>query len=519
MSIKSKKGQEAISGTAIMEVQFAKECHNLSESNKGSKSVVTEILTKDIERFGSDISLDVPSNAIYSEYFTTEDEKNLVKKMDWRVLPYAGLIYLFFVLDRGNVGCARLAGIETDLHLSPSQYSMCLSVFYIGYVVCEIPSNLLLKRFSPSRWIAMTMVSWGICTLVTATVRNFQGLAVARLFLGFTEAGLYPGLIFYLTFWYTRNEQSLRFALFTSINSLANAFSGVLSYAVIQLAEYAGLSAWQWIYILEGAPTVLIGVTTWFYMSNTPTDAPWLSEREKALADYRLKKDFRDKLTRTFDKKQFADAFKDPIVLLYMLISFAQVVPLASISLLLPTILRDVGFSNTKALLLSSPPFILATILSISMSYLSDKRHKRSIHVILQPLIGVAGFTMLLFFNNLWMLYAAACVATLGAFSYSAISISWLTNNISGSTKTATATALATATGSLGGIVAGQLYRASEAPHYISSHLINISALSLVSLCAIIMRLYLIQKNSQSPRESNLKQSEKSEMLTFRYTV
>ncbi|ORX87434.1 major facilitator superfamily transporter [Basidiobolus meristosporus CBS 931.73] len=484
------------------------------ESNRGATDVTGGILKKagGASRHTEDLIVD-------DNYFTEEEEKALVKKIDFRVLVYAGILNLFAVLDRANIGSARLAGLEADLNLTPSQYSLCLSVFYISYVFCEVPSNLLLKRFSPSKWISRIMISWGLCTVFTAAVQNFAGLMAIRFFLGLSEAGLFPGLVFYLTFWYTGKEQSLRFALFTSISNLASAFGGVFSYGIIQLSGYANLSGWQWLFIVEGTPTIFLGIFTWFFMPDSPNEAGWLTEREKALAAHRLQNDFREKSMKTFDKQQFLDTFKDPIIWMYMVICFGQATPWASISLLLPTILRDMGFANMNALLLTSPPFILAAIMSISMSYLSDRRHKRSIHVILQPLIGVVGFVLLMVFQDVHALYMAACITAIGTFSYSAISLSWLTNNMVGSTRTATATALGASAGSLGGILAGQLYRAEEAPRYLQSHLINLSMLLLVSASATMLRFYLIRQNNRLNKDPTVELEGKSVLSKFRYTM
>ncbi|ORX80152.1 MFS general substrate transporter [Basidiobolus meristosporus CBS 931.73] len=451
------------------------------------------------------------------EFFTPEEERRLVRKIDFHVLAYITLLYLFYAFDRGNIGTARLTGIEADLHTSPSQFSLCLSIYYISYICCEVPSNLLLKKFSPSRWIAIIMVSWGLCTVLTATVQNFAGLLTVRLFLGITEAGLHPGLIFYLTFWYTRHEQSLRFALFMSVSVISNAFGGLISYGIAHLDGHQGVAAWRWIFIMEGVPTILLGMATWYYMANSPADASWLSEREKALVEIRLRNDFRDKLTTRFEKAQFQDALKDPVVWICMLIYFTQVTTLASIALLLPTILRDLGITNMAALLLSAPPFIIAAMFAMMMSYVSDKRRKRSVHVILQPLIGICGILMLILLKDIRALYAGACLTTLGAFSYNAIIMSWLTNNVVGGTKTATAAAMTTTAGSFGGIVAGQLYRHDEAPRYLRSHLVNLTALLLVSITACMLRLYLASRNRKLD-ESMVTTSE-SKKSAFRFTL
>ena len=164
--------------------------------------------------------------------FSHIDAQKVLRKMDLRLIPMLALLYLLSFLDRGNIGNARIEGLTDTLHMTGPEYNWCLTVFFFTYCVFEVPSNLLLKRLRPSVWLPSIMVAWGTVMTLMGIVQGYHGLFVARLFLGITEAGLYPGVAYYITMWYCREEAQFRQALFFSAASVAGAFSGLLAYAI-----------------------------------------------------------------------------------------------------------------------------------------------------------------------------------------------------------------------------------------------------------------------------------------------
>ncbi|ORY02799.1 putative nicotinamide mononucleotide transmembrane transporter protein [Basidiobolus meristosporus CBS 931.73] len=448
--------------------------------------------------------------------WTPEEAKELLRKLDFKILPYAGLLYLFSFLDRVNIGNARLAKLEVDIGLTPSQYSWCLSIFFVGYVIFEVPSNLLLKKYSPSRWIARIMVTWGTCTMCMAAVKNFPGMMVCRLFLGISEAGLFPGIVFYLTFWYTRREQCSRVALFFSAATLAGAFGGVLAYGITHMDGISGISGWQWIFIIEGAPTVILGVVTWFYLPNSPSTAKWLTPRQRELVELRLAQDQMAVSSSHFDKQQFIEAITDVKVWMYAFLYIGILLPLYSLALLLPTIVRDLGFTNVTAQLLTAPPYAFGFVFTIGMAFHSDYQNERGYHLVGQSLLGAVGYLLLIVLRDTKALYASACIATMGVFSCIPLSLGWLNNNMCGSTKAATATAVVISFGNIGGVISGQLYRKEEAPHYTPSHAVNMGMLLLTCIVSFLLKRYLIAQNSKSDMANG---PESKSTAQFQYTL
>lgn len=194
----------------------------------------------------------VENSTLEAVYIDHAAEKKLVRKLDWYIIPTVMTTYLLCFLDRVNIGNARLYNLEADLGLTGSQYQTAVSVLFITYVLIEVPSNLLLKRFTPSRWIAIIMVVWGIISTLTGIVQNFAGLVVCRLLLGLVEGGLFPGLTVYLTLFYTKKEIALRIGYLFVSSALAGACGGLLAYGIGFMSGIAGMSGWRWIFIVEG---------------------------------------------------------------------------------------------------------------------------------------------------------------------------------------------------------------------------------------------------------------------------
>jgi len=173
--------------------------------------------------------------------------------------------------------------------MTSDQYNWCLTVFFFTYAAFEVPSNLLLKRLRPSRWLPTIMVAWGLVMTLMGIVQNYAGLLTARIFLGVTEAGLFPGVAYYLTMWYTRGEMQFRQAMFFSAASVAGAFSGLLAFGIAKMDGVAGLEGWRWIFILEGIATVLVAFSSYYLLHDFPETASFLTEEERAFVVFRLK--------------------------------------------------------------------------------------------------------------------------------------------------------------------------------------------------------------------------------------
>ncbi|KAF1999008.1 MFS general substrate transporter [Amniculicola lignicola CBS 123094] len=447
---------------------------------------------------------------ITASSFSHLDEKAILRKMDLRLIPMLALLYLLSFLDRGNIGNARIEGLVDDLGMTGPQYNWCLTVFFFTYAAFEVPSNLLLKRLRPSIWLPSIMVAWGIVMTLMGIVQNYHGLLIARIFLGVTEAGLFPGAAYYITMWYCRHEAQFRQALFFSAASIAGAFSGLLAFGIAKMDGVGGLEGWRWIFILEGILTVLVAIIAFFTLFDFPETASFLTEEERAFVVWRLKFQAsikRDKEGRivdvireegeemlaqddTFQWKYVKAAFMDWQIWMNIWVYWGIVAPLYGISLFLPTIIRGLGYTSSTAQLLTVPIYITASILAVAVAWISDRFGKRYPFILVCLCIMAIGFIMCISTSTPGVIYAGVFIAACALYPAFPGNITWLSNNLAGSTKRATGQAIQIAMGNLAGAMASNFYRSKDAPHYVLGH-----ALELGFIVAGIVALLILVFN------------------------
>ncbi|KAG8680665.1 hypothetical protein FRC08_016118 [Ceratobasidium sp. 394] len=278
-------------------------------------------------------------------------DKRLVRKLDWNLLPLVSLLYLLSFLDRSNIGNARVVGLATDIGLKGLEYNICAAVFFITYSAAEIPSNMLLKLLRPSIWIPSIMIGWGLVMTFMCLVKDFKGLLIARLFLGLTEAGLFPGVNFYISMWYKRSEIARRVALFFSAATIAGAFGGLLAFGIDHMEGVGGLHGWAWIFALEGIITVAIAGFAFFYLHDYPETARFLTPDERRAVRARITQDA-SSLATHFDRKFVWQALSDWKSWMQVVVYTGILIPLYAFSLFLPTIITGLGYSGSHAQLL-----------------------------------------------------------------------------------------------------------------------------------------------------------------------
>lgn len=299
-----------------------------------------------------------------------------------------------------NIGNAKLAGLPEALHLSSSgsQYNTALSLFFISYSLFEPGTNVLLKRLRPSVFLPVTILIWGVCMTCMGLTYNFSGLAAARFFLGLAEAGLFPGVNYYLSCWYKRSEFGLRAAIFFSAAALAGSFGGLLAYLLEKMDGIGGKGGWAWIFIIEGLATILISIASFWMVHDFPDDATFLSDADRARVIRRLKLDKQSSAEHEqFKMEYFWAAVKDYKTWLLSIVYMGADGPLYAFSLFLPTIIASLGtYSTVQAQLLTIPPYAAATILTVAVGFIGDRTKARGICNIAVSLLGIIGFSMLL---------------------------------------------------------------------------------------------------------------------------
>jgi D-galactonate transporter len=317
-------------------------------------------------------------------------ENEVYNKVTWRLIPFLFLCYVFAYLDRVNVGFAKLQMLS-DLKFSETMYGLGAGIFFIGYFLMEVPSNLALHRFGARKWIARIMISWGVISAAMVFVTTPTMFYILRFFLGISEAGFFPGMILYLTYWYPASRRSKITALFMTGIPIAGVVGGPLSGWILErFNNVNGLHGWQWLFLLEAIPSIVAGVVTFFYLVDKIGDAKWLNTEEKAL----LQRCLADEQQR-IEVHSAGAAFKNGRVWVLCAGYFGIIMGLYGISFWLPTLVKASGVSSSLDVgLLTMIPYGVAAIAMVMIGRSSDKTKERRWHVAVPAIVGAAGLVI-----------------------------------------------------------------------------------------------------------------------------
>jgi D-galactonate transporter len=316
------------------------------------------------------------------------------RKITLRVIPFLFVCYLFNYLDRVNVGFAKLQMLD-DLGMSETVYGFGAGIFFIGYLACGVPSNLILQRLGARRWVAVMMVAWGLCSTALMFVTTPAGFYALRFLTGAAEAGFFPGVVLYLTRWFPPPRHGRVMTIFMSAIPVSGVFGGPLSGWMLDhfSGGQGGLAGWQWLFLLQGLPTIMLGILTWFVLSDGIERAPWLDPVEKRLLGEALARDARDTPSGAADS--FGAVVRNPAIWMLGLLYFCIQSGVYAINFWLPTIIKASGESAPLRIgLMSAVPYGTATIFMIAMGRSADRRAERRWHLALSLMLGAAGLTI-----------------------------------------------------------------------------------------------------------------------------
>lgn len=349
--------------------------------------------------------------------------------------------------------------MATDLGLG-TQYSTALTLFFVGYVLFELPANWGLKATNPPFWMPFITFVFGVVSLTQGFVHNTAGLLAVRFWLGVAEAGLFPGTVFIFSQWYQRKERVVRVSFFFSAAALAGAFGGVLAYAIGKMDGVGGYQGWRWIFILEGLLTCVVSFIAFFTIPNYPAKTKWFSDRERAILLDRLGRDSDALELEKFNWAGVRQAVKDPKVYLYCFLFGGMSFALYTISLFLPTIIQGLGYKSWQSQLLTVPPYVLGFIVTMSSAYSSMRIGKRAPFILAGFALAAIGYIVLLTSPTVGGKYVSVFLIVSGVYSGNGLLLAWPSENIAGATKRNTALAMQISFGNgFGAIVGTQLYR------------------------------------------------------------
>lgn len=478
--------------------------------------------------------------ALAGLYHFEEDparERSITWKTDIHILPWIFTLWLLAFIDRSNIGNAKLDGLEDDLELTGNEFNVALTVFYVLYILLDIPSNWLLKIVGGGRYLPLLAMAWGIVGTCMGAVKSYGGLVAARLFLGACEGGMFGGIILYLSMFYKRHNLMFRLGIFYCAAPLSGAFGGLLATGLSQIS-YGGYDGWPWIFFIEGAITVVVAAVAFFFLPNTPSTAKYLSPEDQQYAAARLQADLHGATTSEHvEEEKFSWQAVSYVTMIFrvqktaaeipqvrfailnvntLLMSFnffLILIPIYSYSLFLPTaspphttpptpanpsrqIIKGMGYDAVTAQLFTVPPNFLAFLVVLLVSFLSDKLKMRGPLIAGLFALAAVGYIMQLASSRNAVKYAGTFFIAVGAFPCSPLILAWLSNNLAPHYTKATGVGFQVAIGNCGAFVATFTYLSDDAPDYTVGHAINLGAIALTLIGVTANMLYIRWENA-----------------------
>ncbi|KAF2459345.1 major facilitator superfamily protein [Lineolata rhizophorae] len=439
---------------------------------------------------------------VAAHQFDAKAEKKLLYKTDLHVVPVLFVLFILAFLDRINIGNARIQGMEEELNMSGNDYNVVLFIFFIPYILFEVPSNIVIKRVAPSTWLALIMTLWGIVTIGEGLVNTVGGLIAMRFLLGLFEAGLFPGCIYLISMYYKRYELQWRLTLFFSASILAGAFGGLLAYALAKMEGIQGYRGWRWIFIIEGVATAVIGIVSKFFIPDWPHTAKFLSDDERTLLLARLASDQGDSAMDRLDKGAQRRIIRDWKIYAGMFAYFGVVNTGYASSFFIPTIVKELGYTSEAAQVRSIPIFIVATVCALTTAVLTDRLRHRYAFTIAGVLVATVGYVVLLCqaYVSAGVKYFAVFLITSGGYITQPVTLAWMANCVSGHYKRAVATAFQIGLGNSGGIVASNVFLDSEAPRYPTGYGVSLGMMWICAVACTVLFFGVRRENKKRDR-------------------
>ncbi|CAG8975270.1 hypothetical protein HYALB_00007971 [Hymenoscyphus albidus] len=430
-----------------------------------------------------------------------EVETRLKRKLDIRLMPMIVLMYIMNYLDRNNIAAAKLAGVETDLKLSDTEFQTSVSILFVGYLLMQVPSNLFLNKIGkPAIYLPSCMVVWGVISAATAACQNYGGLIACRFMLGFVEAAYFPGCLYYLSCWYTRKELGFRTAVFYSGALISGAFSGLIAAGIKSGMDGAhGLRAWRWLFIIEGAITVGIAAAAFFILPNFPNTTTWLTDEERKLAVWRLEEDIGQEDWVDSKKQSFKEglklAFSDVKTYVLMVLLFG-IVASGTVTNFFPTVVKSLKYNDVNTLLLTVPPYVLAVITTFLNSWHADRTGERFFHITLPLFFAIFAYIVAAATIKTGPRYFAMMLMVPGVYTGYVVALAWISNSLPRPpAKRAAALAFINAISNTSSIYASYMYSESAKPRYIVAMSVNCAMVVMAMLAALTLRIILVHLN------------------------
>ncbi|KAI0803761.1 nicotinamide mononucleotide permease [Xylaria sp. FL0064] len=436
----------------------------------------------------------------------SEDEyrklgKRATLKMDFVIMPSLVIMFILNFLDRQNLASARLAGLEEELGITDVQYQTCVSILFVGYILLQVPSNLVLGKIKwPGVYICTGMAVWGAISALMSTVHGFGGLLAARIFLGVVEAVFFPGALYFLSLFYNRKQYALRAAILYSGSQLGNAFGTLFAIGVLRLDGQHGLSGWRWLFLIEGVLTTGLALIFSLILPNSNQKVLGMSKIECEWVQWNMLSDQgqANNSEEISNTQGFILAVTDPKTWLLTGTLYATFI-VSALTNFFPSVVGGLGYDQTTTYGLTAPPFVLSVIVMLVIGFHSDRKQERWLHIVAPLIITAIANIISLSTLNTAARYVAILILPGSFYSAAVVTLSWVSNSLSQpAPKRAAAIAFVNAVCNTPNIWASFLY--FGAPRYIAAFIVNLAAAGLAIGFATATRIYLRRQNAKLDR-------------------
>ncbi|KAI9036210.1 MFS general substrate transporter [Aspergillus affinis] len=436
-------------------------------------------------------------------------EKRLVRKIDLHLISSLFLLFIFNILDRSNIANARLGGMQEDLGLSDTQYQTAVAIMFVGYLLGQVPSNILLTRLKPSRYLPTAIFIWGGISLCMAATKNFAGVMCVRVFLGFAESPFFPGALLLISSWYKPSEIAVRVAIVYCGNTIANGFGGMLAAGIMSGLDGKGnLAGWRWLFIIEGAGTMVAGVLAVALLPDFPRSGQrkWLNEQEQRFAEWRLAREANDEVDENGSVKEgLRDAVMDPKAWLLILIQVCQLSS-QTWTYFFPTIVKTLGFNNMITLLITAPVYVFGFITALGNSLIANRTNQRAILIVWPLCVDIVGNIMVISSQATAVRYVGMFLMCAGSYSAFNVVQAWIASTIPRTrTKRAIVYALVNLFGNSSNIYGSYFFPTSDSPQYRPGGIIlsSFAAGGIVMSLLLAAYLYFLNVRARKAEEQD----------------
>ncbi|KAI8092237.1 major facilitator superfamily domain-containing protein [Gilbertella persicaria] len=426
----------------------------------------------------------------------------LACKIDFQILPALCIFYFFSSLDRSSTEFVDTNGLARDLNINGKQLSTTTSMYYFCSIILNLPSNIILRRWRASYWLGIIMGIWGMMCICTAACTNYNRLVIVKLCSNICDAAFLPGVIYYLSLWYTRSELGLRLGIFWSCRCLAIGFGRLFAYGVSHMND-SDMHIWQWTYIFQGAPCIVLAIITSWHLPNDIKSSPFLVEQERKILIRKLEDDCGAFNDNDWSWEQVGSTLTDPKMFAYILLYILVSAVLQGTTLLLPTVIEQMKISpSIQGHLLTIPPYILAIMSILVLSFTSGHRHSRSRFILLLNIMSIAiliALKLMISYNK-YDSYIIACILISITYAQIVLVTTWTINNFVGFTRRAIAIGIIVSFGLTGSAAGSQLFQ--DAPAYARSKSI-VLALFIAQFILVCIVRYSLSRETKRRMEMN----------------